>query len=66
MTEIGYYSLIISLFLSAYSVIAVFLGMKTRGEEMVASAENAATAVFGFLTLAAGAILRLRYAAGNG
>lgn len=57
MNLIGYYSLLISLFLSAYSAIAAISGVKTRSPEMIASAENATVAVFGFLTLAAAALL---------
>ncbi len=57
MTVIGYYSLFISLFLSAYAIIAAISGARTRSPEMIASAENAAVALFGFLTLAAGAML---------
>ncbi len=57
MAVIGYYSLFISLFLTAYAVIAAISGAKTRSPEMIASAENATVAVFGFFTLAAAALL---------
>ena len=50
MTEIGYYSILISLFLSAYSGLASVVGSKTRRGDLIASAENSAVAVFGFLS----------------
>ena len=46
MTEIGYYSILISLFLSAYCGIALIVGIKNRRAEVIASAENAAISVF--------------------
>jgi cytochrome c-type biogenesis protein CcmF len=52
MNEIGFYSLIIAMFLSGYSGLTATFGIKTRRGEMIASAENAAYAVFGFFTLA--------------
>ncbi len=51
MTEIGYYSILISLFLSAYCGLALIIGIKNHRAEVIASAENAAMAVFVFLTL---------------
>jgi cytochrome c-type biogenesis protein CcmF len=53
MTEIGYYIILIALFLCAYCGIALIIGIKRRRVEVIASAENAAMAVFVFLTLAA-------------
>ena len=40
MTEIGYYSILISLFLSAYCGIALIIGIKNRRAEVIASAER--------------------------
>lgn len=57
MTEIGFYSLLISLFLAAYAVLSSVLGIRSRSGEMIASAENAAYAVFGFFTLASVAMI---------
>ncbi|MBW2154637.1 MAG: cytochrome c biogenesis protein CcsA, partial [Deltaproteobacteria bacterium] len=57
MTEIGFYSLFIALFISAYSVIAAISGAKTQRGEMIASAENAAVAIFGFLTISSAAMV---------
>ncbi len=57
MAEIGYYSVFIALFLSAYAGLTAFCGIKAQRGDMIASAENAATAVFGFLTLAGGAMI---------
>ncbi len=57
MTEIGYYSILISLFLSVYCGLASILSIKNRRAEMIASAENAAIAVFVFLSLSATAMI---------
>ena len=57
MNEIGLYSILIAMFLSAYSGFTAVAGTKSRREDMVASAENAAVAVFGFLSLAAVALI---------
>ena len=57
MTEIGYYSILFSLFLSAYCGLALAIGIKNRRHEVIASAENAATAVSVFLTLSTAAMI---------
>lgn len=57
MTEIGYYSILISLLLSAYCGLASVVGVKRRRGELIASAENAAVAVFGLLTLSVAAMV---------
>ncbi len=57
MIEIGYYSILISLFLSAYCGLALIIGIKNRRAEVIASAENAAMAVFVFLTVSAAAMI---------
>ena len=57
MNEIGTYSLLTALLLSVYSGLIAFFGIRRRNGEMVASAENAAQAVFGFLTLASIALI---------
>ena len=57
MADIGYYSVLISLFLSAYCGLMSIIGIKSRRSDMIASAENAAVAVFVFLTLAAAAMI---------
>ncbi|UCD78233.1 MAG: heme lyase CcmF/NrfE family subunit [Desulfobacterales bacterium] len=57
MTEAGYYSILIALFLSVYSCLALVLGIKNRRAEVVASAENAAASVFVFLTVSATAMV---------
>ncbi len=57
MTEIGYYSILISLFLSVYCGLASILSIKNRRAEVIASAENAAIAVFVFLSLSVTAMI---------
>jgi cytochrome c-type biogenesis protein CcmF len=57
MTEIGYYSILIALFLTAYCGLALLIGLKGRRSEVIASAENAAMAAAVFLTLAAAAMI---------
>ena len=57
MNQIGYYSILISLCLSGYSVYAAVFGAKSKKEEIVASAENAAIVVFGFMSLASVAMI---------
>jgi len=57
MADIGYYSILISLFLSAFCGLALILGIKSRRAEVIASAENAALAVLVFLTLSAAAMV---------
>ena len=57
MAEIGYYSILIALFLSAFCGLALIIGIKNRRAEVIASAENAAMAVFVFLTLSAAAMI---------
>ena len=57
MIEIGTYSLLTALLLSAYSGLVAFWGIRNRNGDMVVSAENAAQAVFGFLTLASVALI---------
>jgi cytochrome c-type biogenesis protein CcmF len=57
MTEIGYYSLLVALCMSAYSALTSIFGIKSRKEEVIASSENAALTVFGFLTLASVAMI---------
>jgi len=52
MPEIGYYSVLTAFFLSGYSALIAFFGIRGRKGGLVASAENAAYAVFGFLTIA--------------
>ena len=52
MNDIGFYSILITLFLSAYSGFTAVTGTKSRREDMIESAENAAVAVLGFLTIA--------------
>ena len=51
MTEIGYSSVLTAFFLSGYSALIAFFGIRGRQGNLVASAENAAYAVFGFLTI---------------
>lgn len=53
MADIGYYSIVMALFLSAYCALALLIGMIRRRSEVIASAENAALAAFVFVTLAA-------------
>jgi len=57
MTEIGYYSILIALFFSAYSGLMLIIGIKNRGADVIASAENAAVAVFVFLSVSATAMI---------
>jgi cytochrome c-type biogenesis protein CcmF len=57
MTEIGYYSILISSFLSVYCCLTLILGIRNRRAEVIASAENAAIMVFVFLTLSAAAMV---------
>jgi cytochrome c-type biogenesis protein CcmF len=57
MSEIGLYSILIAMFLAAYSSFTAVVGIKKRRGEMIASAENAAVAVFGLLSLASVALI---------
>lgn len=57
MSEIGLYSILIAMFLAAYSSFTAVVGIKSRRGEMIASAENAAVAVFGLLSLASVALI---------
>jgi cytochrome c-type biogenesis protein CcmF len=57
MNEIGFYTILIALFLSAYSSCTALYGIKSRAGEMIASAENAAIAVFGLLSIACAALI---------
>ncbi len=57
MIQIGFYSIFIAMFLSIYSGLAAVLGIRGRSAGMIASADNAAYAVFGFLTLASVAMV---------
>ncbi len=52
MNEIGYYSIFIALLLAGYSSLTAIVGIKGRRGELIASSENAAMAVFAFMTLA--------------
>jgi len=57
MTEVGAYSLFIALFIAGYSILSSIMGIKGQRGDVIASSENAAVAVFGFLTLASVAML---------
>jgi len=57
MVEIGYFSLIFALMFTAYSGLSSIFGVKGQRGELVASSENAAIAVWGFLTLASVALI---------
>ncbi len=57
MNQIGYYSILISLFFSGYSVYAAIFGAKSKNKEIIASAENAALIVFAFMSLASVALI---------
>ena len=57
MMEIGFYSILIASFLSAYCGLALLVGLKGRRAEVIASAENAAMAVSVFLTLSAASLI---------
>ena len=57
MNEIGYYSILIALFLAGYSCLTAIVGVKGRRGELIASSENAAVAVFAFMTLASAAMV---------
>jgi cytochrome c-type biogenesis protein CcmF len=57
MNEIGYYSILIALLLAGYSSLTAIVGVKGRRGELIASSENAAMAVFAFITLASGAMV---------
>ncbi len=57
MVEIGYFSLIFALMFTAYSGLSSIFGVKGQRGELVASSENAAIAVWGFLTLASVALV---------
>lgn len=57
MPEIGYYSLLTAFFLSGYSALIAFFGIRGRKGNLVASAENAVYAVFGFLTIASSVLI---------
>jgi len=57
MIDIGYYSILIALFLAAYCGLALIIGIQNRRAAVIASAENAALAVFVFLTVSAAAMI---------
>lgn len=57
MTEIGHYSLLIALILSAYSGLISIFGVKGRRGEMIASSENGIKATFFCLTIASSAMI---------
>ena len=57
MVEIGYFSLIFALMFTAYSGLSSIFGVKGQRRELVASSENGAIAVCGFLTLASVAMI---------
>jgi len=57
MNEIGYYSIFIALLLAGYSSLTAIVGVKGRRGELIASSENAAMAVFAFITLASVAMI---------
>lgn len=57
MNTIGLYSLLIALFMSAYSGLTSVFGAKWQRREIIASSERSAIAVFGFLTLASVAMI---------
>ena len=57
MNEIGYYSIFIALLLAGYSSLTAIVGVKGRRGELIASSENAAIAVFAFITLASVAMV---------
>lgn len=52
MIDVGYFSLVIALILSAYSAIVSVLGARKQRGELIASGENGIFAVFGLLTIA--------------
>jgi cytochrome c-type biogenesis protein CcmF len=56
MNEIGFYSIFIALLLAGYSSLTAIVGVKSRRGELIASSENAAMAVFAFITLASAAM----------
>jgi len=57
MTEIGFYSLLIALFIAGYSGLTSILGVRRQRGDVIASSENAAVAVFIFLSLASIAMI---------
>jgi cytochrome c-type biogenesis protein CcmF len=57
MNVIGYYSIFIALLLACYSCLTAIVGVKGRRGELIASSENAAMAVFAFITLASAAMI---------
>jgi cytochrome c-type biogenesis protein CcmF len=57
MVEIGYFSLILALMFTAYSGLSSIIGVKGQRKELIASSENGAIAVLGFLTLASAALI---------
>lgn len=57
MAQIGFYSLFIALFMAGYAGVTSIYGIKSRRRAMIASSENAAFVVFGFLTLSAASMI---------
>ena len=64
MSVVGSFALMLALFVSVYSLIAIFLGMRTRKPGWMRSGRNAVFAVTGLLTLA-GAVLLYAFATHN-
>ncbi|MBI4296780.1 MAG: heme lyase CcmF/NrfE family subunit, partial [Chloroflexi bacterium] len=57
MADIGYISLFLALLASGYSAIAYLFGVRREHSALLASARNSLFTAFGFLTVAAGALL---------
>jgi cytochrome c-type biogenesis protein CcmF len=57
MIEIGSFSLTFALIISAYSIASIVFGLRTRREEVLASAENGIKAVFLCLTIASAVMI---------
>lgn len=57
MVDIGYFSLLVAVMASIYSIVAVLIGARLKKRELISSSVNAVYAVAGLLTVAISALL---------
>ncbi len=73
MVDIGYFSLLVAVMASIYSIVAALIGVRLKKRELISSSVNAVYAVAGLLTIAISALLysfltddfQLAYVAGH-
>ncbi|MBI4553437.1 MAG: heme lyase CcmF/NrfE family subunit [Candidatus Latescibacteria bacterium] len=57
MVDLGYFSLTLAFLSAAYAIVASVFGARSQNERLIASGERGVVAVWGLLTLAAGALV---------